>query len=404
MSASELALFGGRPIRTTPFPAWPVSDAREEALVLDALRSGNWWRYAGGYVHQFEQAFAQYHDARFGIAVASGTLALEAAIWALQLEPGDEVLVPSYTFVASVTAIIRNGLKPRFVDVDPGTLNIDLEHAAGCISPKTRAIVVVHFGGLPCNMEAVKAFALRHRLMIVEDAAHAHGAKWNGQGVGSLGHVSAFSFQASKNMTCGEGGLVATNDGALFERIFAHHTHGRHRDTPWYSHHVVSTNMRLTELQASILLAQLERLEEQTNRRLQNARRLDAALEAIPGLHVIGSDDPRAAKRAYHLYPLRIDVRKLGASRDRVVEALQAEGIPCSAGYPMPLYAQPMVDQVTPPLGHPPYRDLDLPQVSRLCDEVLWIRQNALLGGVEDANDVIRAVEKVMANLRHLRG
>lgn len=380
-----------------------MHDEREEAMVLEVVRSGKWWRYAGDKVHRFEQMFAEYQDARYGVAVSSGTTALEAAVWALDLPPGSEVLVPSYTFIATATAVMIHGLKPRFVDVDLKTLNVDLAHAASCVTPNTRAILIVHFGGLPCDMDAVMAFAAQHNLVVIEDAAHAHGARWAGRGLGSFGAVSAFSFQASKNMTCGEGGLVATNDAELFERVYSHHTHGRHRDRAWYTHHSVSTNIRMTELQAALLLAQFERLEEQNRRRRANAKLLDELLAQMPDIAVVSSDDPRAAERTYHLYSIRYTPENPEVPVKRVVEALQAEGIPCATGYPVPVYAQPLFADVQPPEGAPPYHELHLPNAARACNEVIWIRQNALLGDEEDTRDIARALEKVLANIDQLK-
>lgn len=398
MDHSTPALLGGRPVRTKPFPSWPVFDAREERLLLDTLHSGKWFRFHGDKVRQFEQAFAKRHDAKYGLAVSSGTTALEASICALNLEPGAEVLVPSYTFVATASSVVVSGATPRFVDVCPETLNIDLKHAEQCVSPRTRAIVVVHFAGLPCNMDEVKAFAAKHNLYVVEDAAHAHGARWDGKGVGSHGHIGAFSFQASKNMTAGEGGIILTDDEKLMERAFSRHTYGQRPGFPWYSHHVVSTNLRMTEWQGSVLLAQLERLDEHMRIRRQNALLLDEAIARMPGLAPVKPDDPRAADRAYHLYPFRYAPGVAGLSRERFAEALQAEGIPCSLGYPVPLYKQPMFRHVQHPPDLPPYHELELPNVTRLCNEVIWLTQNLLLGTEEDTRDIIRAIEKVLAN------
>lgn len=398
MPQNTLALLGGAPVRTQPFPAWPVHDAREESLLLDTLRTGKWWRYAGDKVKQFEEAFAKRHDSCYGLAMSSGTTSLEASFCALDLKPGDEILVPSYTFAATATSIVLIGATPRFVDVCPKTLNIDLTHAETCITPRTRAIAPVHFGGLPCNMDAVKSFAQAHNLYIVEDAAHAHGARWDGQGIGSHGHIAAFSFQASKNITSGEGGIVLTSDEKLLSRAFSRHTYGQRPGQPWYSHHVVSTNLRMTEWQGAILLAQFERLEEQNRRRLENAKLLDQAIDAFPGLLPIKSDDPRAADRAYHLYTFRYAPGVDGLTREHFVQALQAEGIPCSTGYPVPLYAQPLFQHVKQPDGQPPYNELKLPNVTQLCQEVIWFRQNLLLGEAEDTNDIIRAIEKVLTN------
>lgn len=403
MSVNKLALLGGTPIRTQQFPQWPVHDKREEELLLDALRTGKWWRYAGDKVAQFEKFFAQRHDAKFALAVTNGTAALEASMCAIDLQPGDEVLVPSYTFVATATAVILHGGIPRFVDVEPETLNIDLKHAEQCVTSKTKAIIPVHFGGLSCDMDAMMAFAERHNLYVVEDAAQAHGARWNGKGVGSYGHISGFSFQASKNVTAGEGGLILTDDEQLLSRAYSRHTFGRRPGQPWYTHYVVSTNLRMTEWQGAILLAQLERMDELNKLRTRNALMLNEAIAAIPGLSPIRSLDPRASERAYHLYIFRVHPEEAGISRDRFIEALEAEGIPCETGYPFPLYEQPLFQNVPGPDDQPPYPELILPQVTQLCNEVVWIRQNMLLGTEEDTKDIIRGIEKVMSNVADLK-
>lgn len=398
MSQSKLALLGGEPVRQQPFPSWPQHDETEEKLLLEVLRSGLWWRYGGDKVKTFEERFAKMHDAQYGLAVSSGTTSLEASFTALDLQAGDEVLVPSYTFVATATAIILSGGTPVFVDTDVETLNIDLKHAETCITERTRAIVVVHFAGLPCDMEAVQAFASQHNLFVVEDCAHAHGAKWNGKGVGSHGDIAGFSFQISKNITSGEGGIVLTDNEQLLSRAFSRHTYGQRPGQPWYSHHVVSTNLRMTEWQGAILLAQLDRLDEQNARRLRNARRIDAAIDALPGLTRIGSDDPRAAERAYHLYTFRYAPGSEGVTRQRFAEALNAEGIPCSIGYPKPLYRQPLFENVQGSPDFPAYPHLNLPQSEQLCNEVIWLGQSVLLGDDADTDDIIRALEKVMSS------
>lgn len=393
-SISTLALHGGEAVRSKPFPGWPQFDDTEERRLLEVLHSGAWWRYAGDQVKRFEEEFARTHDSRFALAVCTGTLALEACFSTLKLEPGDEVLVPSYTFVATATAVVMNQATPVFVDISPETLNIDLDHAAECITPKTRAIAVVHFGGLPCDMDSVRTFAGKHNLRVVEDAAHAHGARWDGKGVGSHSDIAGFSFQASKNMTGGEGGMILTDDEDLLTRAVSRHSYGQRPGHPWYSHHIVSTNLRMTEWQGAILRSQLERLPEQTSRRLANARKIDATIRDLPGLSVIGSTDPRAAERAYHLYSFRFDPSG-PASKEKFVEALTAEGIPCSGGYPVPLYRQPLFESIQPPAGMPSYSELRLPRVEQACSETVWILQNALLGDEDDTADIIRALEKV---------
>lgn len=403
MSARQLALLGGTPVRTEPFPAWPMHDKREEELLLDTLRSGKWWRYAGDKVRQFEEAFAKRHDARYGLAVTNGTSALEAALRAVNLDPDAEVLVPSYTFASSATSVINSGAKPCFVDVSLETLNIDLEHAESCITSRTQAIMPVHFAGLPCNMDEVKAFAERHNLYIVEDAAQAHGARWKGQGVGSLGHVGAFSFQMSKNMTAGEGGIVLTDDERFLHRAFSRHTFGPRPGQDWYTPEVVSSNYRMTEWQGAILLAQLERMDELNERRAKNARILNEAIDAIPYLKTVGASGPEAAERVYHLFTWRYSPGLEGIPRSVFIEALKAEGIPCEPGYPMPLQKQPVFRYIEPPLGQPPYEEQELPNVARLCEELIWFRQYLLLGTEEDTRDIVRAIEKVVENADALR-
>ncbi|MGI6541498.1 MAG: DegT/DnrJ/EryC1/StrS family aminotransferase [Limnochordia bacterium] len=400
---AKLALFGNAPVRKVPFPQWPQWTEQEERNILDVLRSGQWFRYLGDKVKQFEEKFAAYHDAMYGLAVTSGTAALEASLSALGVGPGDEVLVPSYTFVASATSIITNGATPVFVDIDLKTANIDLASAAAAITERTKAMMIVHFGGCPCDMDQVLQFAKSHNLKVIEDAAHAHGGKWDGKGLGSFGDIAGFSFQNSKNITAGEGGIVLTSSEELMNHVFSYHSYGQRRDYPWYSHHVVSRNLRMTEWQGAILLAQLERMPEQTELRLKNARKLDAALREMGVFTVMGSDDPRAAQRAYHLYQFRYAPGIAGVSRERFLEALRAEGIPCSAGYPVPLHKQPLFAGVKPPAGLQSYQDLELPNTATLCDENIWLVQSLLLGADADTQDIIDAIAKIVENADELR-
>ena len=218
---SQLALFGGAPVRATPFPSWPVFDASEEAAVLDVVRSGKWWRYSQGdlsgesRVAVFQDAFARAQGAKFGIACASGTAALDIALKAAGIGPGDEVIVPPYTFVATATAPLSVNAVPIFCDIDYDTFNLDPAKLAEAITPRTKAVIPVHFAGMAADMDGILAVARRHGLFVLEDAAHAHGASWNHRGLGTIGGAGTFSFQASKNMTAGEGGLIITNDREL---------------------------------------------------------------------------------------------------------------------------------------------------------------------------------------------
>ncbi|MGE5599648.1 MAG: DegT/DnrJ/EryC1/StrS family aminotransferase, partial [Bacteroidota bacterium] len=209
---SRLAINGGTPVRSGPFPSWPVHDRRELEMMEEVVSSGKWGRYEGSMVERFEKEFARYHDARQALAVLNGTIALEVALRALGVGAGDEVIVPPYTFVATATAPLMANAVPVFVDVDPATWNIDPEKIEAAITGRTRAIIPVHFAGLPADMDRIQEIARRHGLFVLEDCAHAHGATWQGRKVGALGDMGAFSFQSSKNLSCGEGGAVTSND------------------------------------------------------------------------------------------------------------------------------------------------------------------------------------------------
>jgi len=243
-------------IRTKPFTDWPVFDATEEKALLKVLRSGKWWRFAFGQgvemaepekgersqVVMFQEEFARQHDCKYGIAAANGTATLEMGIRAMNLGIGDEIIVPAYTFIASATCVLQNNLVPIFVDIDPDTYNIDPYRIEEAITEKTRAIMAVHFGGQVADMDRIMAIAAKHKLAVIEDAAHAHGCEWNGKKAGSFGLFSSFSFQASKNMTSGEGGILCTNDQAFAAECDALLWAGRKVGRPWYEFHRLGWN------------------------------------------------------------------------------------------------------------------------------------------------------------------
>jgi dTDP-4-amino-4,6-dideoxygalactose transaminase len=336
-----LALHGGPPVRTRPFPAWPIFGEAEEARLLRTLRSGQWGRLQGPEVAEFEDRFAALHGCRHGIAVVNGTVSLRVALLAAGIRADDEVVVPPYTFVATASAVVEANAVPVFADIDLNTFNIDPAAIEAAITKRTRAIIPVHFAGQPADMAAIVDIARRHNLIVIEDAAHAHGASYRDRPAGSLGHLASFSFQSSKNLTSGEGGIVTTNDDALAEACRSIQNCGRVPDGVWYEHHVIGGNYRLGEFQGAILNCQLDRLEEQSRTRDRNGRQLASRLGSLPGLHpqVRPADTTR---HSYHLFMLRIDAAKFGAPRDAVLRALEAEGIPCSAGYGFSLPAQPL--------------------------------------------------------------
>jgi len=408
--ADTLALFGGTAIRTRPFPGWPVFGAEEEARLLRTLRSGQWGRLQGSEVAEFESRFAVMHGCRHGIAVANGTVSLRLALLAAGIQAGDEVIVPPYTFISTASAVIEANAVPVFADIDRHTFNLDPAAVASAITPRTRAIIPVHFAGMPADMDAIMGLAARRGLTVIEDAAHAHAAGYRHRPAGSLGHLASFSFQSSKNLTAGEGGIITTNDDRLAAACRSMHNCGRVPDGLWYEHHVVSGNYRLGELQAAVLNCGLDRLEEQTATRDRNGQRLAARLASVPGLYP-QRRSPDCTRHSVHLFMLRLDAAEFGAPRAAVLQALQAEGIPCSAGYGFPLPRQPLfTNRAFGPFLQERAESLDYatvvcPNSEAICAaEGVWLEHRLLLGGAEDADDIARAFEKVHAERRALAG
>ena len=406
---TTLALFGGTPVRTRSFPTWPIFDEADEARVLAALRSGKWGRLAGDQVAEFEHRFATMHGCRHGIAVVNGTVSLRIALMAAGLQAEDEVIVPAYTFLSTATSVIEANCVPVFVDVDLDTFNMDPDAVRAAITPRTRAIIPVHFAGQLADMEELLRIAEKHGLFVLEDAAHAHGARWRDRPAGSLGHVGSFSFQSSKNLTSGEGGIIVTNDATLAAACRSIHNCGRVPDGIWYEHHVISGNYRLSELQGALLNSQLDRLEEQTARRHENGRYLTTRLAAIPGLFPQVRPD-WCTRHSRHLFMLRLDDVAFGAPREAVLAALQAEGIPCAGGYGYPLPDQPLFRNKAfgPYLAHVRHR-LDYSRVScpnseRICrQQGVWLDQSLMLGTRDDMDDIASAFEKVHAGRPRLQ-
>ncbi len=408
-----LALDGGAPVRTAPFPTWPEWDEGDERALLEVLRSGAWGSHAGGRVREFSERFAAYQDARHGVAVTNGTAALEVALRAAGVQPLDEVIVPPYTFVATATAVLAIGAIPIFCDILPDTYLIDAGDAERRITARTRAIVAVHIGGQPADMDAVLDLAQRHGLRTIEDAAQAHGAAWRGRRAGAIGDAGTFSFQSSKNLNAGEGGILLTNDRALAERAWSLCNVGRVPQGAWYQHEVMGFNLRLTEFQGALLLTQLERLPAQYDVRDRNARWLDRELQGIPGITPQARDE-RVTGHAHHLYLFRYNRERFGGrDRDWFLRALRAEGIPCSPGYTTPLYRmKAIIDErrkwadlagaVGRPVALPASPDDEaLPVTERACaEEGVWLSQSTLLAGEGDMAQIVQAVAKVQRAAR----
>ncbi len=413
---ANLAIAGGTPQRQQPYPSWPVWTQAEVDAVQAVVTSGRWISTHGTEVQHFETEFAAYHDATYGIAVVNGTVALKLALTAAGVGVGDEVLMPGYTFVATATAALEIGAVPVFVDIDPETYTIDPAHAATLITSRTRAIVPVHLGGRPADMDAILALAQEHDLAVIEDAAQAWGSAWNGAKVGALGDIGCISFQASKNITAGEGGMMLTNDPAIGEMARSLSNCGRQSDGLWYAHYVLGGNYRLSEFQGAVLRVQLQRYPEHLALRQANAAYLERGLAEINGISTMRSD-PRVTINAYHIFFMRYDSDAFGGvSKEQFMKALQAEGIQgVHGGYSLPVYRQPVMQAKnfglsTPPLFHgvhpnpPDYAQVALPATDRACDaEAVWIRQNMLLGARQDMDDIVEAILKIQRNRDELQ-
>ncbi len=399
--SSQLALLGGRPIRTRPFTSWPIFGQPEERGLLRALRSGKWGKLHGPEVARFEDRFAAMHGCKHGIGVVNGTVSLRIGLLAAGIRAEDEVIIPPYTFFSTASAVIESNAVPVFADIDLDTFNLDPAAVEAAITRRTRAIIPVHFAGQVARMDRIMAIARKRKLTVIEDAAHAHGAIYKNKPAGSLGHMASFSFQSSKNLTAGEGGLITTNDDRLAEACRSIQNCGRIPTGVWYEHHVISGNYRLGEFQGAVLNGQLTRLEQQTKTRDRNGRYLAAKLAELPGLYP-QKRPADCTRHTYHLFMLRLDGEQFGAPRAPVIKALQAEGIPCSAGYGFSLHHQPMFRNKAfgPYLAKAAagldYGNTKCPNSDLICREQgLWLDQTVLLGSRSDMDDIARAFEKV---------
>lgn len=379
---------GGEPVRSPEkaWPAWPIFDNTEREALLEVFDSGNWW--FGDKVAQFEREYAEYQGANCCVSCVNGTVALELLVQAYDIGPGDEVIVPPYTFYATSSCVSRFGATPVFVDIDESwCINPNLIEAA--ITDKTKAIIPVHFGGRICDMDVIMDIANRHNLVVIEDACHSWGAKWKGRGAGVLGHAGVLSFQNNKNMTAGEGGAIVTDDQGLAIKLQSLTHSGRLPDKSQLEYYDVGTNARITEMQAALLSAQLKRMPEHHARRIETGDRLTEALSAIDGIKIQPVDE-RQSDRSWHIFCMTIDPDTFGCSRDRAVEAIVAEGFPVGPGYPLPLHRQPIYLQ----MGG--FEDVSCPNSEDLCDRIgMWFSHTYLLGSDEDIDDIIQIFEKV---------
>ena len=395
---TKLAINGGEPVVKGGLgKSWPIFDETEENALLETLRSGAWNRREK--VDEAGEKFAAFQDAKYGIPLANGTVALQCALKAAGITAGDEVIVPALTFVATGTSVVCVNAVPVIVDVDPLTYNIAPEAIKKAITPRTRAIIPVHNGGYPADMDAIMEIAEKHDLKVIEDCAHAHGSQWRGKGMGSIGHLGAFSFQMGKTLTCGEGGMVITNDEELAGKAGS----------------FAQLNMRMTNFQATLLLCQLERFGEQVETRERNIAYLSKGMEAIDGLDPIPRD-PRVTRWCFYYWDFRFVSEKFGGiSRGRFMEALGAEGISCGVGaHGEPIYNEgpfgnpELFDQLGLPrkyLGDQAidYSTLKCPEAERVYhEEVCSFGHAMFLGDTDDMQLILDAFQKIRTHVDEL--
>lgn len=406
MSTSGLALNGGTAAISTPAPVWPIHDQNDSDALVEVLQSGKWGTTSGEVVKTFEGEFATHQQANHAFALSNGTLALAAALRAGGVGIGDEVIVPPYTFIATASAALFVGAVPVFADVDPTTHLLDPVATKAAITERTKAIIPVHLAGGIADMDAFAALGREHDLLIIEDCAQATGAAWKGTPVGSLGDIGTFSFQSSKNLTAGEGGIVTTNDDKLADSLYAQINVGRVRGGGWYEHAVVGWNLRMTEFQGALLRSQLSRLDAQQKQRDDNARLLDELLADVDGV-VPDASDERWTAHGRHLYMMRFPAFEGNPEvRDAALKALAAEGLTgASAGY-VPLHRNEAVVRdsraIADRLGQP-YPEANCPVTDELCRDTIWLPQPWMLGSEETTRSIATAITKVVNSVDELR-
>jgi dTDP-4-amino-4,6-dideoxygalactose transaminase len=420
---SKLAAQGGTPVRTRSFPSWPQGGPEEIVYLKKVLDGSRWFAGPRGDDPEalgslFGERFAGRHGARFGLPVANGSVAIEIALRAAGIGPGDEVVVPSYTFVSTATSVLMVGAVPVFADIDPQNYCLDPEDVARRLTPRTRALLPVHLGGQMADMAGFGDLARNHRLLVIEDCAQAIDAIWLGKKAGTWGALGTFSFQSNKTITAGEGGLVMTQDPELAEKVIALRAFGRTSPgatafgrSSSYTSQTLSGNYRLSELQAAVLLAQLDRFPEQDRRRQANARRLTLGLSEIPGIRPVRREGPDS-KHGYYYFLIQYDPEVFGnRTPDQLTTLLNAEGIPFHPGDRAPIYRHPVFQPENLagwlwPEILDRYRrawekeKLHLPAVEAACRTTLILRHNTLLAEPGDMDDIVEAIWKVQKNIK----
>ena len=411
----KLALLGGTPVRTQPIAPWPQFDQTEETNLLKALNARGW----GGYPEpmpmtgEFAAKFAVFQDAKYGILCSNGSVSLELALLAAGVGYGDEVIVTPYTWIATAAAPIHINAVPVFADISPKDYCIDPDAIEAAITPRTKAIIPVHLGASIADMDRIMEIAKKNGLTVIEDCAHAHGAKWRGQGVGSIGDFGSFSFQTSKPMTCGEGGIVITNSEDAAKRVHSLVNCGRKEGSyEKFDGDIFGFNYRVTEFQAAILLAQLQKIGKWLEIRQANLKKLDEKLKsANAGIRVIPADS-RVTRRGIYEAVLKYDAQAFnGLKREVFLKALAAEGIEMEGDFYVPVYQSELFNVRTSqwPALKERYGEAigpgsaNCPVAERAAyKESLWLHHSYLMGSEKDVDTIVEAVLKVQRHSNDL--
>ena len=412
----KLAITGGKPVRRKPFTPWPVYGQPEVRGLQKVLASRNW----GGYpfpnriADRFSQKFARFHGAKYGLAVANGTVAIEIALKAIGIQPAEEVIVPAYTWEGTVTPILLLNAVPVFVDVDSDTYCLDAKLIEQAMTPRTCAILPVHLAMRFADMDAIMRIARAHNLSVIEDCAHAHGGKGHNKGAGATGDLGCFSFQSSKLMTSGEGGGVITSNLEYYERAQSYVNCGRASTTDRFHHRLIGFNYRMTEFQAAILEAQLARLSRMAKIRQANMDYFEKRLRGTPGLDFLKRNPGHTRVAAYQYVFKYLPERFGGVPRAAFLGALDMEGIPCEGVFYEPVYRSalfPVKPAEFPALSWGRSEPLDLkmhyrcPVSERAAyEESVWLPHHIFLGSRKDTDDIADAALKVCENIGELRG
>jgi dTDP-4-amino-4,6-dideoxygalactose transaminase len=413
---SELAILGGPKTRTETYPDWPVWDGRDIDAVTEVIKSGRWggFPYPGPKTAELAKKFAELQGGGYAVPMINGTVTMEVALRAAGIGWGDEVIVPAYTFQATASAPMGAGAIPVIVDVDPNNYCLDPKAAEKAITPKTKAIIPVHLGSNMADMDAIMELAEKYNLIVIEDCAHAHGAKWRGRGAGTIGHFGSFSLQSSKTLTSGEGGILlcrTPEHAALAASIIdcgrPHALGGGDEDSNGLA--IQGGNFRLSELQAALALVGIERFPAQAKQREEMAAYMDEALSEIPGVRVLKHDE-RHTTRSFYRYIFAIDPLTFGVEHDLLCGALDAEGIGCWTGYEaMNNYElfQPQKSKLAVPNAFPDYfnfKEINLPEATRACEhEAVWLDENIFRAGAKGVDDAVVAIKKIQKNAVELK-